>query len=127
MDEILDHQKTKDAVEKTDGFVLCKNGQKKKITTKGWKFLIRWKDGVQSWVPLLDLKESYPVQLAEYAKLCEIENESDFAWWVPYALKKRGQIVSVVKVMIKKILRKHDFLVPMISRYFGIPQYLIQC
>jgi len=70
VDEILDHQKTKDAVDKSDGYVVSKNGQKKhKVTTKGWKFLIRWKDGLQSWVPLSDLKESYPIQLAEYAKL----------------------------------------------------------
>ena len=36
MDEVLDHQKTKDAIEKHYGVVVCKNGQsKKKITTKG--------------------------------------------------------------------------------------------
>ena len=112
MDEILDHQKTKDAVEKSGGFVTSKNGQKKyKITTKGWEFLIRWKDGLQLWVPLVDLKESYPVQLAEYAKLYEIDSEPAFTWWVPFASKKRDHIVSGVKARVKKKTRKYGILV----------------
>ena len=87
---------------------------KKNITTKGWNFLIRWKDGLQSWVPLVDLKELYLVQLAEYVKLCEREDEPAFAWWVPFALKKRDQIViSTVKARIKEKSRKYGFLVPM--------------
>ena len=114
MDEILDHQKTKDAIEKHNGIVVSKNGQsKKKITTKGWKFLVRWKDGLQSWVQLVDLKESYPVQLAEYAKLYGLEDEPAFASEVSYALNKRDQINSAVKAQVKKKARKYDVLIPM--------------
>ena len=62
MDSILDHKKTKEAVDKADGYVVSKNGEKKrKITTKGWELLIQWKDGLKSWVPLVDIKESYPI------------------------------------------------------------------
>ena len=34
-----------------------------------------WKDGSVSWVPLKDMKESYPVQLTEYAIANNIEEE----------------------------------------------------
>jgi hypothetical protein len=37
------------------------------MTTKGWKLLIEWKDCMTDWLPLKDLKESYQVQVAEYA------------------------------------------------------------
>jgi hypothetical protein len=37
------------------------------MTTKGWKLLVEWKDGSTDLLPLKDLKESYPVQVAEYA------------------------------------------------------------
>ena len=42
IDVILDHQKINNVVKKANGIVVSKNGQsKKKIITKGWKFLIR--------------------------------------------------------------------------------------
>ena len=37
------------------------------ITTKGWDMLVRWKDGSQSWIPLKDVKESNPLETADYA------------------------------------------------------------
>ena len=50
LDEIVDHRKNDDAVEKHDGFVVNSKGRKsRKYTTKGWDFLITWKDGTQSW------------------------------------------------------------------------------
>ena len=57
-------------------------------TTKGWNFQVLWKDGSTSWVPLKDLKESYPVQTAEYAIRNGIERLPAFVWWAPYVLKK---------------------------------------
>jgi hypothetical protein len=44
------------------------NGRKvRKRTTKGWELLVKWKDGTTTWIPLKDLKETNPVELAEYA------------------------------------------------------------
>ena len=37
------------------------------ITTKGWKLLVQWRYGTQDWIPLKDLKESYPVETVEYS------------------------------------------------------------
>jgi hypothetical protein len=44
-----------------------------------------------------DAKESFPVQVTEYAVQARIQKEPAFVWWVPYVLKKRLQIVSKVK------------------------------
>jgi hypothetical protein len=51
-------------------------------TTRGWKLLITWKDGSTSWVHVKDLKESFPVQVAEYAIVNKIVEERAFAWWL---------------------------------------------
>ena len=113
LDEIMDHKKLKDAVPKSDGYLKIKNGQRRRrITSKGWEFQVRWKDGLQSWVPMIDLRESYPVELAEYVTLMKISDEPAFVWWVPFTLKKRDQIISAVKARVKKRTRKYGILVP---------------
>jgi hypothetical protein len=56
------------------------------MTTKGWKLLIEWLDGTMDWLPLKDLKESYPVQVAEYAVANKIAEQPALAWWVPHVL-----------------------------------------
>jgi hypothetical protein len=58
------------------------------MTTKGWKLLVEWKDGSMDLLPLKDLKESYPVQVAEYAVANKIVEQLAFAWWVLYVLRK---------------------------------------
>jgi len=68
--EITDHKRMKYAISIKDGTIQSKNGNvHKKKTTKGWKFLCQWKDGNEDLVPLKDLKDSYPIQLAEYEDL----------------------------------------------------------
>ena len=59
--------------------------------------LVRWKDGSTTWVPLNDMKESYPVQVSEYAVLTRIQEEPEFAWRIPHVLRKRNRIVAKVK------------------------------
>ena len=45
-------------------------------TMKGWKLLIQWKNRSTSWSPLKDLKESNPVEVAEYAAAIKIAKET---------------------------------------------------
>jgi hypothetical protein len=53
LQEIADHRKSKDAITKEHGFVTMANGRQfPKKTTKGWEFLVEWKDGSSTWVPL---------------------------------------------------------------------------
>ena len=98
MDEIIGHRRLKEAIDKSDGYVTSNNGQKKrKVTTKEWEIEVQWKDGTRSWVPIIGVKESYTIELAEYAMVNGIENEPAFAWWVPSTLNKRDKIISAVK------------------------------
>ena len=51
-------------------------------TTAGWHLCIQWKYGSTSWEKLSDLKESHPVECAEYAFSQGLVNEPAFNWWV---------------------------------------------
>ena len=46
---------------------------------------------------LKELKEAYPIEVAEYAVTAGIDGEPAFIWWVPRVLKKRDRIISKVK------------------------------
>jgi hypothetical protein len=82
MDEILDHESDATAVTIANMHVEGNAGANPQLkrTTKGWKLLVLWKDGTSTWVPLKDLKESNPVQIAEYAVGNKIASESAFNW-----------------------------------------------
>ena len=58
---------------------------------------MRWKEGSGDWVSMKDLKESYPVTLADYAVANDLQAEPAFAWWIPYTMKKRTMIISKMK------------------------------
>jgi hypothetical protein len=64
--------------------------------TKGWKLLIKWKDGSETWMKLCNMKEAHLIEVAEFAKACGINREPAFAWWVPYMLWKCDVILSAV-------------------------------
>jgi hypothetical protein len=107
LDAIIDHKSDGHAVKRADGFVVVNGRKHMKKTTKGWQLCIQWKDGTTSWERLADLKESNPIEAAEYAVARSIEDEPAFAWWVNFTLKKRERIISAVK---KRVLRKtHKF------------------
>ena len=96
--EIVDHRKDNRAVHISDGMVRTRSGRlRKRITTIGWQLQVEWKDGSTSWVPLKDLKESNPIELAEYAVASQIQDEPAFAWWVRDVLRKRTRIICKVK------------------------------
>ena len=94
---IIDHRTNQDAVPLSEGTITMNGRRKKRITTKGWELLIRWKDGSQSWLPLKDVKEANPLQTAEYAISRDIHNEPAFAWWVNQVLRTRSRIISRLK------------------------------
>mgnify|MGYP001272535206 CR=1 FL=1 len=116
MEGIIDHKvdaAAAAAVSKSDGYVTTRSGCKKlRITTCGWKLLVSWKDGSESWIHLKDLKESHPVELAEYAKARGIADEPAFIWWVPYTLRKRDIILSAVNKRIRKTTHKYGIELP---------------
>ena len=89
LDEIIHYRTTSNEVKQQDAFITTRTGtQRRRETTIGWELLVQWKDGRTNWITLKDLKESYPVQVAEYSVGARISMEPAFAWWVPYTLKK---------------------------------------
>ena len=48
--------------------------------TAGWDLLIHWKDELESWAKLSNLKESHPVETVEFAKARGIDDEPAFTW-----------------------------------------------
>ena len=91
MNKIIDYQTNGTELKQQDAFVTTKTGTKcRRETTKGWELLIEWKNGSTNWVSLKDIKESYPVQVTEFALATRISMETVFAWWVPFMLKKRN-------------------------------------
>jgi len=69
----------------------------KRLTTKGWKFECIWADGSSSWEPLRNLKDSNPIELAEYARSHNLLNEPAFSWWAKHTLQRMKRIISKVK------------------------------
>ena len=107
IEDIIDHKKDSTAVSKADG-TFVKNGKThKKLTTQGWSLCVQWKDGSTSYERLSDLKEAYPVMVADYAVRAGIDTEPAFAWWVPSVIKRRTRIVSAINKRYHK--RSHKF------------------
>ena len=112
IEAIVDHRRDDSAVRFADRFVVVNGRQHYRKTTVGWKLCMRWKDGSTTWERLADLKESYPVDVAEYAVAQGIDHEPAFGWWVPYVLKKRDRIVASVSKRYHKRTHKFGFEVP---------------
>jgi len=58
------------------------------------------------------MKESYPVDVEEFAKARGIDKEPEFSWWVPYTLRKKDVIISTIKTRVRKTTQKFGFDVP---------------
>jgi hypothetical protein len=114
MEAIVDYRKDEAvAVPKTDKYLTTTSGQQRmRKTTVGWKLLVKWADESESWIPLKDMKESHPIETAEFAKARSIADESAFAWWVPYTLRKRDIILSKINARIRKTTHKYGIEIP---------------
>jgi hypothetical protein len=113
LEAIVDHKRDSTAVDRADKYIYTKSGARRlKKTTAGWKLLIAWKDGSEQWIPLSIMKESNPVDVAEYAVAAGIQNEAAFEWWVPYTLRKRDRIISAVSARVKRVTHKYGIEIP---------------
>ncbi len=112
LDAIIDHRKGGHAVKKADMYIQAGSNRQIRKTTKGWHLCVEWKDGTTTWEQLADLKESYPVQVAEYATARGIGDEPAFVWWVPYVLSKRDQIIAAVSKRYQKRTHKFGIRIP---------------
>ena len=113
IDEIIDHRSNQDALTHEHAFYTTSTGRStRRRTTKGWELCVQWKDGSSHWVALKDLKNSYPLETADYAVANLIDDQPAFAWWVPYVRRKRKSILSKVKSKYWQRTHKYGIKIP---------------
>ena len=60
-----------------------KNGQKvPKQTTKGHQLLLQFCGNETEWMDLQTVKDSNPIEVAEFAIVNQLDQQPAFAWWV---------------------------------------------
>ena len=96
--DIIDNRQDVKAIEQEDEFTEKMNGVNlRNMNTEGWKICIKWGYGSTNWVALKYIKQSYTVELADYAKWVKIGDKPEFTWWYTYVEKNRKIISPKVK------------------------------
>ena len=80
LSSLANHKKDGHAVEVADGFVQRGNNRHRRITTQDWKICVEWRDGSTTWERLTNLKEAYPIEVAESATSRGLTHEPAFSW-----------------------------------------------
>ncbi len=110
--DIIGHKTDGHAIAKADGYYTIGNHQRPKKTTAGWKINVEFTDGSTAWLPLKDVKESNPIELAEYAIINRIDDEPAFKWWVSLVIRKRNRMVNKVKKKYWRTTHKFGIRIP---------------
>ena len=80
-DSIVGFRRSKSALCYADQRVIKKDGQHFiRRLTAGWQLCVQWKDGSTSGEKLSDLKESHPIECAEYDVAQNLQAEPVFNW-----------------------------------------------
>ena len=112
MDHMVDHREDNNAICKNNQYVTVNGKSYKQKTRRGWQLSIEWKDESTSLERLSDMKESYPVEVAEYAEAMGISDEPVFSWWTTHVLKKRQRIIAAVNKRPHKMTHNLGIKVP---------------
>jgi hypothetical protein len=112
MEGIVDHKTDGHAVEPADMYI--KHGSNKQVrkTTNGWHLCVEYKDRTKIWERLVDLKESNPIEVDEYAVAKSLLDAPHFVWWDPHVLKKRRSIIAAVTKCYHNLTHKFRMEVP---------------
>ncbi|KAL7476000.1 hypothetical protein ACHAW6_001889 [Cyclotella cf. meneghiniana] len=79
LDAIMDYQKNPNVAVSRNNQVKVVGGKKVvSRSTRSWELCHEWKDGSTSWKKLSNLKESHPIQVAEFALAAGIADEPAF-------------------------------------------------
>eukprot|EP00536_Pseudo-nitzschia_multiseries_P018501 jgi/Psemu1/55916/gm1.55916_g len=97
LDKLIDHEQDDTALSDEEATAIAKNGISQQL-----------EDGSESWCKLSDVKESFPVQLAEYAVNNKLEKLPAFRWWVHKILQRKERILKAAK-SAKYWLKSHKY------------------
>ena len=76
--EIIGHRTDGHAIPLSEGTYMVNGQQRLKKTTAGWKINVEFSDGTSDWLHLRDVKDSNPIELAEYAIASQIDHQPAF-------------------------------------------------
>ncbi|CAJ1931365.1 unnamed protein product [Cylindrotheca closterium] len=93
-------------------YPLASGAQQRRHTTAGWDFYVTWKGGSSNWIPLKDMKESFPIEVAVYAISKGIQDEPAFAWWIPHVVRKQKRFLGKVKSKYWERTHKYGIRIP---------------
>jgi hypothetical protein len=106
----VDYKSNRKAMTKDSQRIVHNGRNSLRQSTVGWHLCVQWKDGSTSWQSLKDLKEAYPIAVAEYAVTQGIDNDPAFNWWVHAVLRKCKHIIALVQKRSTCFLKKtHKF------------------
>ena len=127
MNVIVDYKKDDlVAISKEDKYAITRRvlRQLRKYTV-AWKLLAQWKDGSETWIPLMDMKNSHPVETSEFACARGIDEKVAFSYWVPYTLRKRYIIIASIKTRCKNVTHKFcSDIPPSIKHSLGVDRII---
>ena len=110
---IVDAKSDDTAIKAPDGWIVMpSNLRHRRVTAKGWKIKVVWEDDSESWIPLSTVKESNPIELAEFAVAHNLHNEPAFAWWMHHVLRKRKHFINKLRKEVKRSNLKFGLVVP---------------
>ena len=80
--DIVGHNQANNTVQKSDQIIFYKgkNAKRQRKTTVGWKVRCKLSDGTHQWFDLKHLKQSNPVDVAQYALQVGIADKPAFKW-----------------------------------------------
>jgi hypothetical protein len=73
---------------------------------------VMWNDNSTSWHQLADIKNSLPMQLAQYAISHKLDKETDFKWWIKPTLKHQDHFLKALKSKYSSRTHKFGIRVP---------------
>jgi hypothetical protein len=107
LDCFVDFDKLLTAISHADLNIVLKRHPSKHCNMYGLKICCQLKDGSTTWESHKDLKESHPLEMAEYAIMQDIDHKPAFNWWVQQVLQLRKRIISLVKNWKMRYLKKN--------------------
>ena len=98
LEEIIDHRQTDAALVGDARFRTLRNGMRVPIkSTRGHQFCVKFKGNETEWLDVKTVKESNPIEAAEFAVAMGLADEPAFSWWVKDVLRHKASIISKVK------------------------------
>ena len=106
MEDIYDYWSDGKAINVYDGFIIILGGGEiQRKQRMGRSYSPKFNKGFQSGL------QNNPVELAQYAVAKKIDRNPDFAWRVPFTLRKCNRIVSKLQKKCWRTTHKFGILV----------------